>query len=92
MSQTFQSSAKVAEVHARYQWMHLLVDFAAAFLFVLGSALFFYPSQEVAATWCFLVGSIFFAFKPTIRLAARLHEARIVARFESDIERAAERL
>lgn len=86
MSSTSPSAQHAALVRARYAWMHLLVDFAAAFLFVVGSALFFYPSQEKAATWCFLVGSMFFAFKPTIRLVSRLHQTRILGRLETELQ------
>jgi YrhK-like protein len=88
MSPTPQPAEHAAQVRDRYAWMHLLVDFAAAFLFVAGSILFFYPSHEIAATWCFLVGSIFFGFKPTIRLVSRLHQARILGRLEGEVEHA----
>lgn len=92
MSPTPQAAEHAAQVRDRYAWMHLLVDFGAAFLFVVGSILFFYPSQELAGTWCFLVGSIFFAFKPTIRLVSRLHQARILGRLEAEVEHVAAEL
>ncbi|THH36812.1 hypothetical protein E4Z66_07655 [Aliishimia ponticola] len=54
--------------YAAYELVYTLVDFLAALLFVVGSVLFFFESYQTPATWCFLVGSIFFAAKPTIRL------------------------
>ena len=92
MKQDSSGRANVARVRATYEWMHLLVDFAAALLFVTGSVLFFYPSRMDAATWCFLIGSVFFAFKPTIRLISKLHQARIVKRIERGVERTVEEL
>ena len=62
-------SAHHAEVWAAYELAHTIVDFLAAGLFVAGSALFFFPSTTTAATWLFLVGSICFGLKPSIRLA-----------------------
>ncbi|WP_417807265.1 YrhK family protein [Thioclava sp.] len=44
------------------------VDFGAAICFVVGSVLFFYASLSVPATWLFLIGSLLFAAKPSIRL------------------------
>jgi hypothetical protein len=49
------ASAKHAELYAAYEPAFTAVDFAAAFLFIIG-------------TWLFLIGSIFFGLKPTIRL------------------------
>jgi len=64
-----QLSVRHAEIWAAYELAYTVVDFAAAGMFVTGSALFFYPATTFAATWLFLVGSICFALKPTIRLA-----------------------
>ncbi|KFE35961.1 YrhK family protein [Thioclava atlantica] len=47
---------------------YTVVDFGAAFCFVIGSILFFYDSLATAATWLFLIGSVLFAAKPSIRL------------------------
>ncbi|MDQ2094497.1 YrhK family protein [Rhodalgimonas zhirmunskyi] len=44
------------------------VDFSAAALFIVGSVFFFYESLMTAGTWLFLIGSCFFAMKPSIRL------------------------
>jgi hypothetical protein len=72
-------------VHNRYQTVFLLVDFAAALLFVVGSILFFYPERQASATWCFLIGSIFFAFKPTLRLARFLHIRQLANKAELSV-------
>jgi len=72
--------------HALYEWGHLLVDFSAATLFVIGSIFFLYPDLQRAGTWMFLVGSIFFAMKPTIRLMRFLHIRRLARQAEESIE------
>ncbi len=78
-----------ARIWAAYEIIYTVVDFAAAFLFIMGSVFFFYERLVYEGTWMFLIGSICFALKPTIRLirelqylamgdvddvAARLHE------------------
>lgn len=63
-----------------YFWIHLAADFSAGLCFVVGSILFFYPALVHAGTWLFLVGSIMFAAKPTVRLAHEIHRARTAAR------------
>ncbi len=65
-------SARHAEIWATYELAYTIVDFFAAGMFVVGSALFFFPADAVPATWLFLVGSICFGLKPTIRLAREL--------------------
>lgn len=72
--------------HAFYQWAHLLVDFAAALLFVTGSAFFLKPGFQGTGSWLFLVGSIFFAMKPTIRLVRFLHIRRLARRAEQSLQ------
>ena len=62
------ASAKHAELYAAYELAFTAVDFAAAFLFIIGSILFFRESTTYIGTWLFLIGSIFFGLKPTIRL------------------------
>ncbi|MEL6767047.1 MAG: YrhK family protein [Pseudomonadota bacterium] len=56
-----------------YDLAHLMVDFLAAALFVVGSVMFFYEDWLYTGTWCFLIGSIFFGVKPTLKLARALH-------------------
>lgn len=70
-------SAEHERIYAMYEVWYTAVDFAAAFLFVIGSVLFFRESTQTAATWMFLAGSICFALKPTIRLARELRYLRM---------------
>ena len=60
------------DLWARYEIAYTLVDFGAAFSFVVGSVLFFFDSTQIPATWLFLIGSILFAAKPTIRLVREI--------------------
>lgn len=70
-------SAEHAKVWAAYELAHTIVDFLAAGLFVVGSVLFFYPSTQDLGTWLFLVGSICFGLKPSIRLAREVKYVRM---------------
>ena len=60
-----------------FEVLHTGADFLAAILFVIGSILFFSEQTKVAATFCFLIGSLFFAAKPSIRLVRELWLARL---------------
>jgi hypothetical protein len=75
-----------SRTHAIYQWIHLLVDFMAAALFVAGSILFLRPGLERAGSWLFLIGSVFFAMKPTLRLLRVLHLRRLAGKAEITLE------
>lgn len=66
-------SPRHARLYAIYEVAFTAVDFMAAFMFVIGSAMFFRPALETTAIWLFLVGSLCFALKPTIRLTRELH-------------------
>lgn len=66
-----------ARRYALFEILHTVVDFAAASLFVIGSVLFFFEQSMILGTWCFLFGSLFFAAKPTIRLAREIWLARL---------------
>ncbi|MHC5654132.1 YrhK family protein [Stappia sp.] len=61
----------------RYELFRTVVEFLAALTFIVGSVLFFYDSLQVAGTWFFVIGSVLFAVRPTIRLALELHLARL---------------
>jgi len=65
-------SAREKRVHARYEIAYTAVDFLAALSFVAGSVMFFWSSWQTPGTWLFLVGSVLFAAKPTIRLFKEL--------------------
>ena len=62
-----------AEIVRRYELARTLVEFLAALFFVVGSIFFFYPELLFSGTWLFLIGSVLFAVRPTIRLALELH-------------------
>lgn len=59
-------------VYAAYEIAFTLVDFGAAFAFVVGSVLFLWDSTVFVGTWFFIFGSLMFAAKPSIRLAREL--------------------
>ena len=63
-----QASEAAKALYARYEIVYTAVDFVAAFAFIVGSLLFFDEATQTAATWLFVIGSVFFALKPTIRL------------------------
>lgn len=65
-------SPRHQKIWARYEIFHTIVDFSAALMFVAGSIYFFFPDETFKASWCFLIGSIFFAMKPTIHLVREL--------------------
>jgi hypothetical protein len=66
-------------VRQRWEAASIANDFLIAVWFVIGSILFFWESTTFAATWFFLIGSIQFLVRPTIRLSRRLHLQRIRA-------------
>lgn len=77
-------------IYAVFEIWYTAVDMTAALLFVIGSVLFFWPSAETPAIWCFLVGSVCFALKPTIRLMREVKFLRMgkieqLARRETEI-------
>ncbi len=61
------------DIYAAYELAYTLVDLSAALLFVIGSVMFFYDSWQIPGTWCFLIGSILFGVKPTLRFVRELH-------------------
>ncbi len=60
------------KLYAAYELAYTLVDFGAAFCFVVGSIMFFFDAWMIPGTWLFLIGSILFAAKPTIRLVREI--------------------
>ncbi len=71
------SDPRTRRRYALYELGYTLVDFAAPALFVIGSICYFYDSLATTGTWLFLIGSILFGLKPTIRLVRELHLAAI---------------
>ena len=62
------ASPEHARLYAAYELIFTIVDFSAAFFFIIGSVLFFDEATTLAGTWFFLIGSIFFGLKPCVRL------------------------
>ncbi len=67
------------ELYARGELIYTIIDVAAAALFVLGSILFFFESTVFAGTWLFLVGSILFGARPSVKLWRELGYRRLNA-------------
>ncbi|MFX0541720.1 YrhK family protein [Roseovarius sp. S4756] len=63
-----QHSAESRRLYATYELAYTIVDFAAAISFLIGSILFFWADYETQAIWLFVIGSVCFCLKPTIRL------------------------
>ncbi|NIZ11564.1 YrhK family protein [Pseudooceanicola sp. HF7] len=66
--ETRQRTERTKRTYALFEIAYTIVDFSAALCFIVGSIFFFYDSLMTAGTWLFLVGSVFFAAKPSIRL------------------------
>jgi hypothetical protein len=79
-------STEHERIFALFEIWYTFVDLAAALCFVVGSVLFFWADTQHTATWLFVIGSICFALKPTIRLMRELKFLRM-----GKIERLAER-
>jgi uncharacterized membrane protein YgdD (TMEM256/DUF423 family) len=72
-----EASRSHEEIVRRYEIGRTVVEFLAAATFIVGSIFFFYESLLYAGTWLFLIGSILFAVRPSIRLLLELHLARL---------------
>lgn len=70
-------SREHSKVTARFEIAYTTVDFLAAILFIAGSIFFFRESTTFFATWLFLIGSVCFALKPTLRLIREVKLVRL---------------
>ncbi|MBK0398680.1 YrhK family protein [Limibaculum sp. M0105] len=66
-------SARHRRIYAAYEVLYTAVDFSAAAFFVVGSVLFLNEATVRTGTWLFIIGSICFAAKPSIRLIREVH-------------------
>jgi hypothetical protein len=66
-----------ARIYAMHEVLRTAVDFGAALCFLVGSVLFFWPETEFPAVWLFVIGSVFFILKPTLRLVRELQYVRL---------------
>jgi hypothetical protein len=73
----FTQTRRHAEVWSRYEKIYTGLDFVAALSFLVGSVLFYYEALHVSATTLFVIGSAFFAAKPTVRLLREFHLSRL---------------
>lgn len=67
-----QRSEEARDLYARFELVYTFVDFSAAASFVVGSVMFFFEEWQTPGTWLFLLGSILFAAKPTIRMVREI--------------------
>jgi hypothetical protein len=81
----YDESQEHRETYSKYEILYSIVDFTAALTFIVGSIFFFYDALMTAGTWLFLIGSICFALRPTIRLVRELHLARLSRRLAHQI-------
>ena len=72
-----QKTEEARRLYATFEIIYTMVDFAAAMSFLIGSILFFWPAFETPAIWLFVVGSVLFATKPTLRLVRELRLAAL---------------
>ena len=63
-----QATPETRRLYAQFEIAHTMVDFAAAFCFIVGSIMFFWQAWTYTATWFFTIGSFLFAMKPTLKL------------------------
>ncbi|MGP6088111.1 YrhK family protein [Antarctobacter jejuensis] len=73
--QNRERSEATRRTYAAFELAHTIVDFLAAICFLIGSILFFWSAYETPAIWLFVIGSFFFAMKPTLRLVRELRLA-----------------
>ena len=64
-------------VYAAFELAHTVVDFLAAVSFLVGSVLFLFPDYETPAIWLFIIGSVFFCAKPSLRLTREIKLLRM---------------
>lgn len=55
-------------IYAYAELAYTIVDALAALIFVIGSFLFFSPATTYAGTWLFVIGSVMFGMRPSIKL------------------------
>ena len=65
------------EIYSFGELAYTIVDFSAAALFVIGSILFFNITTTYVGTWLFLVGSVLFGLRPTMKLCWEMAYIRV---------------
>lgn len=74
-------SKDTRRVYAIFELIYTAVDFAAALCFVAGSVMYLFEDWARPGTYLFLVGSILFAAKPTLRM---MREIKLAAMGDID--------
>ncbi|GED23647.1 YrhK family protein [Halomonas almeriensis] len=74
---TIQLGHEELVIRRRYETLSIANDFLVAIWFLVGSILFLFPRHETLAIWLFIIGSVQFLLRPSIRLASHLHLQRI---------------
>nr|WP_323780226.1 YrhK family protein [Amylibacter sp.] len=64
-------------IYAYFELAYTLVDVSAAAFFVVGSILFFSAATTYLATWLFLIGSVLFGLRPTLKLLREFAYLRV---------------
>lgn len=71
------SSYAHRQIYAYAEMAYTIVEFLAAAFFVVGSILFFSTATTHVAIWLFLIGSILFGMRPTIKLLREIVYLRV---------------
>jgi len=64
-------------IRRRYETAVLANDFLIGMWFTLGSLAFLFPAYESAGAWIFVMASVQYLVRPSIRLAANIHVKRV---------------
>ncbi|MBV7377436.1 YrhK family protein [Maritimibacter dapengensis] len=67
-----QRTERSKTIYARFQLAYTAVDFAASLAFVAGSVMYMLNVSETTVIWTYLVGSVLFATKPTLRISREI--------------------
>lgn len=70
-------SERHKKIYAYFELAYTIVDVLAALMFVVGSILFFKEATAFAGTWLFLIGSILFGLRPTLKLVREYAYLRV---------------
>ena len=72
-----QATERHEVINKYYELTITVVEFLAALLFLIGSIFFFYDKLMHAGTWMFVLGSVFFIIRPSVRLIREFHLASL---------------
>ena len=70
-------------IRQRYEVVSIVNDILIAIWFIVGSILFFSPTETELGTWLFLLGSAELLVRPVIRLSRRIHLQRVHGRMHT---------